>query len=79
MPSVIEDKYRINTLLMRTNNLMQCKILVVSSESEARSDMRESREMEEVTWEWRRFNKGGVGWDERVAFPTDSFIEERGH
>ena len=51
MPSVIEDKYRINTLLMRTNNFMQCKILVVSSESEARSDMRESREMEEVTWE----------------------------
>ena len=30
---------------------MQCKILVVSSESGARSDMRESREMEEVTWE----------------------------
>ena len=29
---------------------MQCKILVVSSESEARSNMRESREMEEVTW-----------------------------
>ena len=30
---------------------MQCKISVVSSESEARTDMRESREMEEVTWE----------------------------
>ena len=30
---------------------MQYKIFVVSSESEARSDMRESREMEEVTWE----------------------------
>ena len=30
---------------------MQCKVLVVSSESEARSNMRESKEMEEVTWE----------------------------
>ena len=25
------------------------------------------------------FNKGGVGWDDRVAFPTDSFTKERGH
>ena len=32
---------------------MQCKILVVSSESEARSDMRESRE---VTWELEEYS-----------------------
>ena len=24
------------------------------------------------------FNKGRVGWDDRVVFPTDSFTKERG-
>ena len=35
---------------MQTNDFMQRKTLLVSSESEERSDMRESREIEVVIW-----------------------------
>ena len=48
---------------------MQCKMLVVTSELEERSDMRESREIEVVIWVYTRemFNEGGYVWRRSVS------------